>query len=216
MKKVLIISAHPDDMEIGMGGTAAKLVESGHSVISVILTDGRRSPNPFGIPEEKMAKIRHSESKRAAEILGINETIFFNFQSITNKDQNTATIQLVEVINSVAPQTIFTLHPTLDRHPTHKLSGNITLDALNQSQLASHMELWSYEVWGLFNTFDRFEDISDQIGKKMKAIQEHHSQVAAIPYAEGIAGLNRWRAIFADPQQSKVQAAFAEVFLRLK
>jgi LmbE family N-acetylglucosaminyl deacetylase len=216
MKKILIISAHPDDMEIGMGGTAAKLVESGHSVVSVIMTDGRRSPNPFGMPEEKIAKFRHSESKRAAEILGIQETIFFNFQSIANQDQNTATIQLVEVIDSVAPQTIFTLHPTLDRHPTHKLSGKITIDALHQSQHAGHIEVWGYEVWGLFNTFDRFEDISDQIGKKIKSIQEHYSQVAAIPYAEGIMGLNRWRAIFSDPQQLKVQAAFAEVFLKLK
>jgi len=46
MKKVLVISAHPDDMEIGMGGTVAKLSASGCSIISVVLTDGR-SPNPL-------------------------------------------------------------------------------------------------------------------------------------------------------------------------
>jgi LmbE family N-acetylglucosaminyl deacetylase len=216
MKKVLIISAHPDDMEIGMGGTAAKLAESGHTVVSVILTDGRRAPNPFSISEEKMAKVRHAESKRAAEILGIKETIFFNFESIENRDQYTATLQLVEVINSVAPNQIFTLHPTADRHPTHQLSGKITLEALTQSQLSGHIEVWGYEVWGLFNTWDRFEDITDQIGKKLKAIGEHHSQLAAMPYADGIAGLNRWRAVFADPQQTSVNASFAEVFVRLK
>jgi N-acetylglucosamine malate deacetylase 1 len=216
MKKILVVSAHPDDMEIGMGGTAAKLSESGYSIVSVILTDGRRAPNPFSIAEEKMAKLRHAESKRAAEILGINETIFFNFVSIASQDQNTATIQLVEVINSVAPNQIFTLHPTLDRHATHRLSGKITLDAINQTRLSTHVEVWAYEVWGLFNTWDRFEDISNQIGKKLEAIGEHHSQLASIPYADGISGLNRWRAVFADPEQTKVQTAFAEVFLKLK
>jgi LmbE family N-acetylglucosaminyl deacetylase len=216
MKKVLIISAHPDDMEIGMGGTAAKLSESGHTIVSVILTDGRRAPNPFSISEEKMAKVRHAESKRAAEILGIKETIFFNFESIGNRDQYTATLQLVEVINSVAPNQIFTLHPTTDRHSTHQLGGKITLEALNQSQLSGHIETWAYEVWGLFNTWDRFEDISNQIGKKLKAIAEHHSQLAAIPYADGIAGLNRWRAVFADPQQTSIKASYAEVFAKLK
>jgi LmbE family N-acetylglucosaminyl deacetylase len=59
--------------------------------------------------------------------------------------------------------------------------------------------VWGYEVWGLFPEWNRFEDISDQIGKKLAAIDEHKSQIAAIPYADGIAGLNRWRAVFAGP-----------------
>ena len=216
MKKVLIVSAHPDDMEIGMGGTAAKLADSGHSIVSVILTDGRRSPNPFSITEEKMAKIRYSESKKAAEILGISETIFLNFESITDRDQHTATLQLVEIINSANATQIYTLHPTLDRHPTHKLGGKITLDALSQTNVASSSEVWAYEVWGLFHTWDRIEDITNHIGRKLKAIGEHHSQLAAIPYSDGIAGLNRWRAIFSDPAQKQVQSSFAEVFLKLK
>jgi hypothetical protein len=76
--------------------------------------------------------------------------------------------------------------------------------------------MWAYEVWGLFHSWDRFEDISDQIDIKLKAIAEHQSQLAAIPYAEGISGLNRWRTVFADPKQEKVTGTFAEVFLKLK
>ena len=216
MKKVLVISAHPDDMEIGMGGTVAKLSASGCSIVSVVLTDGRRSPNPLSLSQEEMAEVRSKETKRAAKILGVNQTICFDLESIATPElSDTATRKLSEVINSVMPEEIFTLHPELDRHPTHRLTGKISLDAIKQSHLQNLM-LWAYEVWGLFNRWDRFEDITDQIWTKLRAIGEHQSQLAAIPYAEGITGLNRWRAIFADPKQEKVTAAFAEVFLELK
>lgn len=214
MKKVLVVSAHPDDMEIGMGGTIAKLVASGCSIVSVVLTDGRRSPNPFSMNQDEMAKLRTEESKRAAKILGIQRTIFFDLESLAQESREDATRKLTEVIISVMPEEIFTLHPELDRHPTHRLAGKISIDALKQTNLQS--TIWAYEVWGLFHSWDRFEDISDQIGIKLKAIAEHQSQLAAIPYAEGISGLNRWRAVFADPKQEKVAGTFAEVFLKLK
>ena len=211
MKSVLVISAHPDDMEIGMGGTVAKLTENNH-VVSAILTDGRRAPNPSAMSENRMAELRQEESKRASAILGIRETIFLNFESLSN--QNDVTQKLIEVINIVDPEQIFTLHPELDRHASHRNTGKITLDALNQSKL-KNVEVWAYEVWGLFNSWDRFEDITHHMDKKLQAIAKHQSQLASIPYGEGITGLNRWRAVFADPQQTSLQSTYAEVFLKL-
>jgi N-acetylglucosamine malate deacetylase 1 len=215
MKNVLVVSAHPDDMEIGMGGTVAKLSANDCFIVSVVLTDGRRSPNPFAIDEDEMANVRCEESKRAGRILGVQRTIFFDLESLSvSEATDDAKRKLTEIINSVMPEEIFTLHPELDRHPTHRLAGKISIDAIKQTNLQSTI-LWAYEVWGLFHSWDRFEDISDHIGTKLKAIAEHQSQLAAIPYAEGITGLNRWRAVFADPKQEKVTATFAEVFLKL-
>lgn len=213
-KKVLVISAHPDDMEIGMGGTVAKLSESGSSVVSVILTDGQKAPNPSGWTPEKMAKVRKEESSKSAKILGVSETIFFDLQSLDHKESYaTAKQKILKIIRSLKPQQIFTLHPKLDRHPSHRLAGRICLKACSESRLKN--EVWAYEVWGLFAKWDRFEDISEQMGKKLKAIEEYQSQLAAVPYADGIRGLNRWRAVFADPGQDAPPADFAEVFLRL-
>ncbi|HJZ10563.1 MAG TPA: hypothetical protein VJ521_00335 [Acidobacteriota bacterium] len=107
------------------------------------------------------------------------------------------------------PQEIYTLHPDLDRHPTHQLAGKMTLET------ASGVAVWAYEVWGLFAKWDRLEDISNEIGKKLRAISEHASQIAVFPFAEAVSGLNRWRAVFSDPQEKRVQTLFAEVFLRL-
>jgi hypothetical protein len=53
------------------------------------------------------------------------------------------------------------------------------------------------------------------VAKKMAAIAEHQSQVATIPYGEGVLGLNRWRAVFVDPKASAPAGMYAEVFRRV-
>ena len=58
MEKILVISAHPDDFEIGLGGTIAKLSAQGHDILSIVAT----------IPYSE--KVRKAESKKSAEILG--------------------------------------------------------------------------------------------------------------------------------------------------
>jgi N-acetylglucosamine malate deacetylase 1 len=211
---VLLISAHPDDMEIGMGGTAAKLASTGASLTSLVLTDGRRSPNPFQMQPDTLAELRQKEARDAASILGIERVLFSNLADLrSSENYRVAKDQMRQVIEQNRPTEIYTLHPSFDRHASHQLAGKIVLETVQE---IAHIDptIWAYEVWGLFSAWDRFEDISGQIGKKIQAIQQHKSQVACIPYADGVSGLNRWRAIFADPQQNQPEAAFAEVFIR--
>lgn len=215
MKRILLISAHPDDMEIGMGGTAAKLAQEGHSLLSVVITDGRRSPDPDSIGQDAMALLRKQEGESACAVLGVHETEFFGFEgTATAEAVQQATERLADVIFRFQPDEIYTLHPELDRHASHRAAGKITLDAMEQSIYSA--DVWAYEVWGLFPEWDRFEDISEQIETKLFAIKEHRSQVAAVQYDEGIAGLNRWRGVFADPHQEKSPARYAEVFIKLR
>ncbi len=61
---VLVVGPHPDDQELAMGGTIARLAASGHNVILLDMTNGE--PTPFGSPE-----IRARESAAAASILGV-------------------------------------------------------------------------------------------------------------------------------------------------
>jgi LmbE family N-acetylglucosaminyl deacetylase len=216
MKRVLVVSAHPDDMEIGMGGTVAKMANSGDEIVSVVITDGRRAPDPTSLGQAMMAELRKDESEKAAAVLGINKTISFGLESLASDDACIeATKKMVEMINSFGPEEIYTLHPELDRHSSHRTAGKISVDALLQYS-NENITLWAYEVWGLFPQWDRFENITDEMPTKLAAIGEHKSQIAAIPYIDGISGLNRWRAVFADPHQSEVKAEYAEVFIRLK
>ena len=64
MLDALIIAAHPDDAEIGMGGTILRMLEDGLKVGILDLTNGE--PTPLGTPE-----IRMCETKAASDVLGV-------------------------------------------------------------------------------------------------------------------------------------------------
>ncbi len=215
MGPILIISAHPDDMEIGMGGTVAKIVASGSPVISIILTDGRRSLNPFGWSNKEIINLRKREATKAAAVLGIEEVIAFDLADLKSQhNYHVAKKQLGDIIKELQPTEVYSLHYQWDRHPTHQLAGQLTRECIEETPVSINA-VWAYEVWGLFPHWDRIEYIDNQIGQKLRAIQEHKSQIASIPYTEGIAGLNRWRAIFAAPHQTAIKGTFAEVFISL-
>ncbi|HSL03257.1 MAG TPA: PIG-L family deacetylase [Nitrospiraceae bacterium] len=75
---VVISSPHLDDMEICMGGTVAKLVESNGVITSVVVTNGGRSSNSFALTEQRMVEVRREEALRAAGVLGVKGVIFCN------------------------------------------------------------------------------------------------------------------------------------------
>src|SRR5213075_1200778 len=68
MASVLVIGPHPDDQELGMGGTIIRLASQGHRVHIVDMTNGE--PTPFGSVE-----IRARESAAAAKVLGVERTL---------------------------------------------------------------------------------------------------------------------------------------------
>ena len=209
---VLIISAHPDDMEIGMGGTAAKLAASGARVVSMILTDGRRSPNTFDWTEDEMAEVRNREAHNAAAALGIGAPIFLNLPSLEGDQFHVAVAYIAMFLKDEKPTVAYTLHPQLDRHPTHRKAGEATLEAKGKAAWTG--AVWAYEVWGAFPRPDQFEGIDGTVGEKALAIRAHQSQIATMDYGTVI-GFNRWRAAFSDTHSASRDAAYAEAFMLL-
>ncbi|HBS28512.1 MAG TPA: bacillithiol biosynthesis deacetylase BshB1, partial [Phycisphaerales bacterium] len=68
MAHILVIGPHPDDQELGMGATIAKLARAGHRVLLLDMTNGE--PTPFGDPET-----RAREAAAAAAILGVERRL---------------------------------------------------------------------------------------------------------------------------------------------
>jgi len=213
---VVVISAHPDDMEIGMGGTVAKLVESMAVITSVVVTNGGRSSNPFALTEKRMAEVRREEALRAGSVLGVKDVMFCDEPDAAD-EINTAAVtrKLVEILARLQPTEVYTLDEKLDRHPAHRLAGKLARESVREAGIVLSGGIWAYEIWGPFATWDRLEYIDRYVAKKMAAIAEHQSQVATIPYGEGVLGLNRWRAVFADPKASAPAGVYAEVFRRM-
>ncbi len=77
---VLVICAHPDDIEVHAGGTIARLVQAGRSVAYVLATRGDRgTSDPTRTPAE-VASIREAGQRAAAAIPGVNDLTFLNFR----------------------------------------------------------------------------------------------------------------------------------------
>jgi len=76
MKKVLVFSPHPDDLDFGCSGTAAKWVKEGREVVYCILSGGCRGSHNLKVSERELRKIREEEQKKAAQVVGVKKVIF--------------------------------------------------------------------------------------------------------------------------------------------
>lgn len=117
---VVCIGAHPDDVEIGMGATVAKMVARGARVAIVDLTDGE--PTPHGSPS-----VRAAESAEAARLLGAHRVTLtlpnrFLFDSVE------ARFELAEVLRELRPAMMFIPYPS-DAHPDHIAASSIAVAA---------------------------------------------------------------------------------------
>lgn len=214
---VLVISPHPDDLEIGMGGTVAKLTESGVNVVSMVVTDGRRSTSLYGLGEDEMAELRASEVRDAAAVLGIGYLILLGLADFRSTENGLSFVAaLKDAVERFSPREIYMPHPEIDKHPTHRAVSSAALEALRGMDrgLSDVPGIWCYEVWTPLPSYDRFEDISLQMHVKQAAIDAHKSQIEYKNYTDGMTGLNRYRAVFNERGGLTVME-YAEVFAEI-
>lgn len=126
MASILVIGPHPDDQELGMGGTIVKLARQGHKVHLVDMTNGE--PTPHGSPE-----IRAKESAKAAEVLGVGRTLL----GLTNRQvvhDIPSRHKLAAVIRRHVADWLFVPYP-IDAHPDHVAVTRIAEDARFDAKL---------------------------------------------------------------------------------
>lgn len=117
MIDALCIAAHPDDVELGMGGTVAGMARQGLKVALVDLTDGE--PTPAGTRE-----IRLREAAEAARRLGVSDRRTLPFPNRELQDSLDARRALAEVIRELHPRLVFAPYP-VDAHPDHVAASAI-------------------------------------------------------------------------------------------
>ncbi len=123
---VLVAGPHPDDQELGMGGTIARLAEAGHDVLLLDMTNGE--PTPHGDPATRAA-----ESARAAKILGVRR-ILLDLPNRVLEHTIEARHRVAGVIRTHQAQIVFT--PWLpDAHPDHVATTRIVEDARFDAKL---------------------------------------------------------------------------------
>lgn len=223
---VLVVTAHPDDIDFGGGGTIAKLVKSGTKVSYCICTDGHQGGEDSSITRDQMRRIRRSEQTAAGKVLGVTDIQFLGFD-----DGNLfPTIELrkaiVAQIRRVKPDVVITQSPERNwerifaSHPDHMAAGESAMqaiypDARNQfafpDLLAAGLEPWTVsEAWVMAHPNpNNFVDITDYVEQKISALQAHESQLTQIPdLAERITGWGTMVAERANLPTGRLAEAF--------
>jgi len=212
---ILVVGPHPDDQEIGMGGTIVRLVEQGHDVLLLDITNGE--PTPHGTPE-----IRAREAAAAAEILGVKRRLLgFPNRYVEN------TLELRHAIASVIrehqAQMIFTTYLE-DAHPDHLAVTQAVTGARFAARLTKVDEPWGrtgepinpkwlffYYAMHLRKVHDPtfVFDISGCEDRKFAAIEAYHTQfVMSEKNRKVMQGIRAMATYFG----SRIGAASAEPF----
>jgi bacillithiol biosynthesis deacetylase BshB1 len=123
---ILVVGPHPDDQELGMGGTIARLASRGHNLLLLDMTNGE--PTPHGSVE-----VRANEAARAASILGVKrKTLDFPNRMLTHSIE--ARHKVAGAIREHQASIVFVPHFE-DAHPDHMATTRIVEDARFDAKL---------------------------------------------------------------------------------
>ena len=120
-KRALFIGPHPDDIEIGAGGLASKLIRSGAEVSFLICTDGACGTSDKNAKYEDIAKVRTEESKNSAKFLGVKDIYFLNYPDGGKYEVSDLQVDIAKVILKVSPDLVVAPSPFLqtETHMDH-------------------------------------------------------------------------------------------------
>jgi bacillithiol biosynthesis deacetylase BshB1 len=127
IRTILAVGPHPDDAELGIGGTLLALAAAGHTIHLLDMTNGE--PTPKGDPETRAA-----ESARAAEILGVASRITLDLPNRYVMDTIEARTKVAEVIRTIKPDLVLVPY-WVDAHPDHVATSHICDAARFQAKL---------------------------------------------------------------------------------
>ncbi len=207
VERILVVTAHPDDVDFGVAGSVATWVKAGIEVAYCIVTDGDAGGSDRSISRPEMAAIRRDEQRAAAAEVGVTDVTFLGYPDgrlVTSIELRRDISRQVRVHR---PQRLVCQSPERmwDRigasHPDHLVAGEAAVcaaypDARNpfahpellEEGLEPHAvaELWMMAAPGA----DRIVDVTDTFDRKVAALLCHRSQISDGPGLE--ARLREW------------------------
>jgi LmbE family N-acetylglucosaminyl deacetylase len=188
VNKVLCVAPHPDDCEVGVGGTIASLSRKGKDVYMVIATDGSLGTSDPNLAPQKLAEIRRQEQEEAVKILGVKKVLWLGYKDGYMPYSKEARAKLITIIRFLKPDLVFVPDPWLpyEAHVDHRNTGLVATEAVCFASLphyveentVSGLEPWRVKYIAFYYTSkpNTFYDITDTIDLKLKALKTHRSQ----------------------------------------
>lgn len=177
---ILIIAAHLDDFELGMGGTAAKLSE--HNVINLlVLCKGDKPGNELvAVQRKKTCEENCKELNITPHYMDFSDT------KLDTVPQTELCNIIYNTIDALKCDTIYT-HNINDIHRDHQIVSNTTRVACRMRETSTVNELYEYSVPGStewsFNpvVFNTFHDITNYVNQKNKMIYRYTTELKKFP-----------------------------------
>ena len=178
---ILAIGAHPDDVELGCGGTLAKLISEGKTVAVIDLTQGELGTRGTNVT-------RAEEAAESTRIMG-----YVNRENLKLKDgflvnSEDYQMQIVKMIRKYQPEMVFA-NAIDDRHPDHAKASKLVSDACFLSGLVkieTTLNNESQKAWRPKHIFNYIQwknitpafviDVSDFMEKKIEACLAYKTQ----------------------------------------
>lgn len=214
VERVLVVTAHPVDVDFGAAGSVARWTEAGAEVVYCVLTDGDAGGFDPDVARSDIPGIRRGEQTAAATAVGVDELHFLGHPDGRLEVTLDLRRDISRVIRQVRPRRVLVQSPirTLDsmyrNHPDHIAAGEAACcavypDARNPFTFPELLEeghdAWSVdELWvmGSGPDADTYVDITDTFDRKMKALRCHVSQMTDTEDIEE--RLREWGAANAD------------------
>ena len=136
VQRVLVITAHPDDVDFGAAGTVATWTDLGIEVSYCIVTDGDAGGFDPAVPRSRIGGIRRDEQTKAAAEVGVSDLTFLGYPD--GRVQPTLELRrdISRVIRRVKPDRVLSQSPVRDfkriygSHPDHLATGEATMCAV--------------------------------------------------------------------------------------
>jgi bacillithiol biosynthesis deacetylase BshB1 len=214
--RVAVVAAHPDDAELGMGGTIARLIAEGHHVAVIDLTDGE--PTPHGTKE-----LRAKESAAASAVLGLTDRVCLDLGNRELQDTIANRKALAAELRARQTQIVF-LHHRDDLHPDHLAAHDLTRAACFYSRIVkwdiggepwrpSKLIQWTGGHLKVDQKPDFLLDVTAHWDQRIAAIECYVSQFAANPANRAVYDLVRARAEYFG---TLIGRTYAEGFIPLE
>ena len=194
VERILVVTAHPDDVDFGAAGSVATWVKAGIEVSYLIVTDGDAGGSDRTVSRRDMATLRRQEQRAAAAEVGVGEVTFLGYPDGRLVPSLELRRDISREIRLRKPQRVVCQSPERmwDRigasHPDHLAAGEAAVcavypDARNpfahpellEEGLEPHTvgEIWLMAAPGA----NRVVDVTDTFDRKVAALLCHRSQV---------------------------------------
>ncbi len=178
---VLAIGAHPDDIEIGCGGSLARHTAQGDDVYCIVLSSGEAGGD---------AATREAEQKKSCKILGVKEVFLLKLPDTAIPDTFETIMKVEEIVTRIKPDRVYV--PFYNEiHQDHRTTNHVALSACRNIK-----QILLYEGPSTKSDFEVnfWIDIEKFTEQKIDSIKAHHSQgYRQITKIEAIMGMNTFR-----------------------